>query len=172
MRNCVRVAQQTLTLYVWVRILVPQPLAPITSGLFFRGVAQFGSALRSGRRGRRFKSCHLDLIKALKSVDFIPLLGVLFFLKHPKIVFRSLSGHYPFIIVMPYFEGFHVFDSLNRSSHPYTQFPNKLCSNKKRRTQRAARKPRWDSLQNTDSRKKLDFSRSKQKISVVNNQKL
>lgn len=25
MRNCVRVAQQTLTLYVWVRILVPQP---------------------------------------------------------------------------------------------------------------------------------------------------
>ena len=31
--NCVRVAQQTLTLYVWVRILVPQPLAPNT----FRG---------------------------------------------------------------------------------------------------------------------------------------
>ena len=31
------------------------------SGLqFFRGVAQFGSALRSGRRGRRFESCHLD----------------------------------------------------------------------------------------------------------------
>ena len=30
------------------------------SGLFYRGVAQFGSALRSGRRGRRFKSCHLD----------------------------------------------------------------------------------------------------------------
>ena len=25
MRNCVRVAQQTLTLYVWVRILDPQP---------------------------------------------------------------------------------------------------------------------------------------------------
>ena len=25
-----------------------------------RGVAQFGRALRSGRRGRRFKSCHLD----------------------------------------------------------------------------------------------------------------
>ena len=26
----------------------------------YRDVAQFGSALRSGRRGRRFKSCHLD----------------------------------------------------------------------------------------------------------------
>ena len=26
----------------------------------YRGVAQFGRALRSGRRGRRFKSCHLD----------------------------------------------------------------------------------------------------------------
>ena len=25
LRNCVRVAQQTLTLFVWVRILVPQP---------------------------------------------------------------------------------------------------------------------------------------------------
>ena len=25
MRNCVRVARQTLTLFVWVRILVPQP---------------------------------------------------------------------------------------------------------------------------------------------------
>ena len=32
----------------------------VYSGLFFRGVAQFGSALRSGRRGRRFKSCHPD----------------------------------------------------------------------------------------------------------------
>jgi hypothetical protein len=28
---------------------------------FKRGVAQLGSALRSGRRGRRFKSCHPDL---------------------------------------------------------------------------------------------------------------
>ena len=27
-----------------------------------RGVAQFGSALRSGRRGRRFKSCHPDCV--------------------------------------------------------------------------------------------------------------
>ena len=26
----------------------------------YRDVAQFGSALRSGRRGRRFESCHLD----------------------------------------------------------------------------------------------------------------
>jgi hypothetical protein len=29
-----------------------------------RGVAQLGSALRSGRRGRRFKSCHPDCIAA------------------------------------------------------------------------------------------------------------
>ena len=29
----------------------------------FRCVAQFGRALRSGRRGRRFKSCHLDHIE-------------------------------------------------------------------------------------------------------------
>ncbi len=30
--------------------------------LLHRGVAQFGRALRSGRRGRKFKSCHLDHI--------------------------------------------------------------------------------------------------------------
>ena len=33
----------------------------------FRGVAQFGRALRSGRRGRGFKSRHLDQ----KSVDLV-----------------------------------------------------------------------------------------------------
>ena len=27
---------------------------------YYRDVAQFGRALRSGRRGRRFKSCHPD----------------------------------------------------------------------------------------------------------------
>ncbi len=32
MRNCVRVAQQTLTLFVWVRILVPQPNTPAACG--------------------------------------------------------------------------------------------------------------------------------------------
>ena len=32
MRNCVRVARQTLTLFVWVRILVPQPW--ISPGIF------------------------------------------------------------------------------------------------------------------------------------------
>ena len=35
LRNCVRVAQQTLTLYVWVRILVPQPNAPKRFGAVF-----------------------------------------------------------------------------------------------------------------------------------------
>ena len=54
MPDCVKVARQTLTLFVWVRILVGQP---------HRGVAQFGRALRSGRRGRRFKSCHLDHVE-------------------------------------------------------------------------------------------------------------
>ena len=28
--------------------------------IYYRSVAQFGRALRSGRRGRRFKSCHSD----------------------------------------------------------------------------------------------------------------
>ncbi len=29
---------------------------------FHRGVAQFGRALRSGRRGRKFESCRLDSV--------------------------------------------------------------------------------------------------------------
>ncbi len=33
---------------------------PATAKTKLRDVAQFGRALRSGRRGRRFKSCHLD----------------------------------------------------------------------------------------------------------------
>ena len=42
MRNCVKVARQTLTLFVWVRILVPQPCRAAANVLllFFRGVAQ------------------------------------------------------------------------------------------------------------------------------------
>ena len=32
----------------------------------YRGVAQFGRALRSGRRSRRFESCHLDFLIFLR----------------------------------------------------------------------------------------------------------
>ena len=35
-----------------------------------RGVAQFGRALRSGRRGRKFKSCHADLDEMPETIDF------------------------------------------------------------------------------------------------------
>ena len=35
MRNCVRVAQQTLTLFVWVRILFPQPVECLDTQIVF-----------------------------------------------------------------------------------------------------------------------------------------
>ena len=42
--------------------------------LFYRSVAQLGRALRSGRRGRRFKSCHSDFFigipQSLMFIDF------------------------------------------------------------------------------------------------------
>ena len=64
MGNCVTVARQTLTLFVGVRIPIPQPKRALNfynSRLNLRrGVAQFGGALRSGRRGRWFESSHLD----------------------------------------------------------------------------------------------------------------
>ncbi len=59
--NSVTVARQTLTLFVGVRIPIPQPNSPEYFGaVLLRGVAQFGSAHRSGRWGRKFESCHLD----------------------------------------------------------------------------------------------------------------
>ena len=45
-----------------------------------RGVAQFGRALRSGRRGRRFKSCRIDFLSdKIKRVCIYCLLGTLRF---------------------------------------------------------------------------------------------
>lgn len=42
----------------------------------YRGVAQFGRALRSGRRGRKFESCRLDDKKC--RISFIEILHFLF----------------------------------------------------------------------------------------------
>ena len=43
--------------------------SPFIGSIFYRGVAQFGSAFGSGPKGRRFKSCHLDC-KPLANVEF------------------------------------------------------------------------------------------------------
>ena len=40
--------------------------SPFIGSIFYRGVAQFGSAFGSGPKGRRFKSCHLDHTKSLE----------------------------------------------------------------------------------------------------------
>ena len=45
MRNCVRVARQTLTLFVWVQILVPQPTPPV---LGIQGPAGFSMLWNRG----------------------------------------------------------------------------------------------------------------------------
>ena len=68
--DCVRVARQTLTLFVWVQILVGQPSNPNLYRLGFvlsRGIAQFGSVLGSGPRGRGFKSRYSDQ-KAVRNI--------------------------------------------------------------------------------------------------------
>ena len=44
--------------------------SPFIGSIFYRGVAQFGSAFGSGPKGRRFKSCHLDQKNGRKSSDF------------------------------------------------------------------------------------------------------
>ena len=50
----------------------------------YRSVAQLGRALRSGRRGRRFKSCRFDSWKTVIPVKGItvfccPVMSILFF---------------------------------------------------------------------------------------------
>ena len=58
--------------------------APSKNSIFgilyiYRDVAQLGSALRSGRRGRRFKSCHPDHLKELRFLFFYWMPGL-----HPE----------------------------------------------------------------------------------------
>ena len=91
MRNSVTVARQTLTLFVGVRIPIPQPPQPrVSRGCFYRGVAQFGSAHRSGRWGRKFESCHLDHPKHSQKSLFMRLLGVLLLFGKQKCVIGVL----------------------------------------------------------------------------------
>ena len=64
MENCVRVARQTLTLFVRVRILLLQPWNSSSKqnavAVFLSGCSAVGSAPRSGRGSRGFKSRHSD----------------------------------------------------------------------------------------------------------------
>ncbi len=64
-------------------------LAPSTR----RGVAQLGSVLRSGRRGRKFESCHPDSTK----------MGTLFLTKH---------AHFYIILLYPYFNSFFKYSAV------------------------------------------------------------
>ena len=49
--------------------------------ILLRRVAQFGRALRSGRRGRKFESCRNDWLKALKTLGLWDLPSVFLCLK-------------------------------------------------------------------------------------------
>ena len=64
----------------------------IACSLFYRSVAQLGRALRSGRRGRRFKSCHSDffIYQNAKLLN-----EALRFFLHLLIVFLFYSPHSP-----------------------------------------------------------------------------
>ena len=55
---CWKVVEFLLTFFFFSYILLF--VACQCFKLIFRGVAQLGRALRLGRRGRKFKSCHLD----------------------------------------------------------------------------------------------------------------
>ena len=53
-----------------------------------RGVAQFGSALEWGSRGRKFDSCHSDHIRAIKKIlpTKSPILSDFFHTQKPKFI--------------------------------------------------------------------------------------
>ena len=68
-----------------------------------RGVAQFGRVLRSGRRGRRFKSCHLDQHRACA---------------HDHVVARKARLPLSGIIVVHRLQHCHLFCTDNTSFKP------------------------------------------------------
>ena len=51
-------------------------------------MAQLGRALRSGRRGRRFKSCHSDFRERYLKAVYLLALGFFIFLKHIRKLFK------------------------------------------------------------------------------------
>ena len=64
------------------------------SSLFYRSVAQLGRALRSGRRGRRFESCHSD-----------------FFIAIPQsLELRALRFFFYFSILLLFYGNHHLFE--------------------------------------------------------------
>ena len=77
LRNCVRVAQQTLTLFVWVRILVPQPKKDIAYAVSF--FIQSEGLVCNRRQAYVISSpCELYVIKpqglyvSFLRIDYIP----------------------------------------------------------------------------------------------------
>ena len=64
--------------------------SPFIGSIFYRGVAQFGSAFGSGPKGRRFKSCHLDQ-KTPETVRF-PVLFLFALHKAPSLALFSCNG--------------------------------------------------------------------------------
>ena len=62
--------------------------SPFIGSIFYRGVAQFGSAFGSGPKGRRFKSCHLDHIK------------------HQLLIQRLVLFFYPMVVQKPLLQWF------------------------------------------------------------------
>ena len=66
---CWKVVEFLLTFFFFSYILLF--VACQCFNLIFRGVAQLGRALRSGRRGRKFKSCHLDHKKEIPNERYL-----------------------------------------------------------------------------------------------------
>lgn len=76
--------------------------SPFIGSIFYRGVAQFGSAFGSGPKGRRFKSCHLDhaeaLAKGLFSLIFLRFLR--FSRRIAQMRFAVLFPCFPVVLLM------------------------------------------------------------------------
>ena len=63
--------------------------SPFIGSIFYRGVAQFGSAFGSGPKGRRFKSCHLDQKKP--EIERFPVLFLFNLHKAPSLALFSCN---------------------------------------------------------------------------------
>ena len=73
MRNCVKVARQTLTLFVWVRILVPQPKNPTRKSWIFSFVPTGTTSFdRSSTSFRAKREHHYSFSAQMNEVEALP----------------------------------------------------------------------------------------------------
>ena len=87
-----------------------------------RGVAQLGRALRSGRRSRKFESCHLDHMKIIRTFSYLEKRSdYLFYSSIPILIARNENsryhGHLSMVSAFALLKKTYFYDIINTSKN-------------------------------------------------------